>query len=121
MHDIFFQCRCGASFHAGQPKCDRVLLHTVSEMDAVQGFKPVIDDLGRLLRAYRNEGSRLAINITGGYKGAIPSLTSLCIAERLDCPLYYLHESQNAIVRVDFRPECGGLATETLVRPEDVA
>jgi CRISPR-associated protein (Cas_APE2256) len=91
-------------------------------MDALQGFQPIIGELGKLIDEYLPKGS-LAFNITGGYKGAIPSITSICIARQLGCPMYYMHESQSAVIRVDFPASRKGLASETayFVPPQHIA
>jgi len=118
MHDILCACSCGAHFGSGQPACKRVTLHRVDKMDAAQGFKPVTGELTKLISDMQNGQAEFSFNITGGYKGAIPSITGM--ARTLGRPLFYLHESQSAIVRVDFPAGSDVLREEIFLSRKDI-
>ena len=114
MHDIFCQCECGADFACGQVACDRVLLHPVPGMDAIHGFKSLSTELEELIPKLQTGDVSFSFNITGGFKGAVPSITYA--AMKPNYLLYYLHETQSAIIDVDFTGRAGFQEKMTVAR-----
>jgi putative CRISPR-associated protein (TIGR02619 family) len=112
LHDIC-HCPCGADFKNGQTGCERVILLKVPKMDAAEGFKSLVTEIQTLIGRFQSGNAQFAFNITGGFKGAIPCITWVAMGRNY--PLYYLHESQRAIIRVDFSPAAGGFREEFLL------
>lgn len=86
--------------------CKSISVEVVDKMESKTEFKGITEELEKIVKRYADTRRRQTfLNMTGGYKGAIPSLTWLCYEKYPECPLFYQHESMDKAVRIDFLPK----------------
>jgi putative CRISPR-associated protein (TIGR02619 family) len=96
MRKLFFACTCSPE------TCVSVEVRVVKGLEAEQKDGPTHtrDNIAEIMRPHA-QFNRF-FNITGGFKGAIPAISTLCATDFVPCPMFYQHESVNSAVRIDF-------------------
>lgn len=73
------------------------------ETKKMESFKSGIESLWNILEGINNankDNFQIALNITGGYKGAIPSITRF--ARISNCTLFYLHIDSDELLEIEY-------------------
>lgn len=111
-----FAAEINAEVFRSQRKDLDVMVRTVTGLD--HKFIQVTEALLDIVMQCRGSGTRnVLFNITGGYKGAVPSMTALAIDK--DWELYYQHESCEFAVEWKFEVEGHGPSRKIQVKERE--
>lgn len=111
MDDYIFapRCPCKVDFEMVD-SCDSVFIEVIKGMEAKRGgFDGLPAALDALVNKHTQRPSDIWFNITGGYKGAVPAITS---KRPPRSALFYAHESMDTAEIISFAE--GGISQVTV-------